>query len=368
MRINIVFTLLAASLSFVSKVFAEADPNFHIYLAFGQSNMEGQGPIEEQDLIPEERFKMISTTEGCKGRHLGEWYDAVPPLASCIGRLGPVDYFGRTLVKKLPEEIKVGVVVVAVAGCDIQLFEQDNYQSYTIPDWMQPIVDNYDGNPYGRLIDMAKKAQEVGVIKGILLHQGETNTAQQTWPGRVKNVYEDILNDLGLKAEDVPLLAGEVVHESNNGQCAIHNKVLDTLPDVIPTCHVISSKDLPAQDDNVHFTTESYREFGERYANEMLKILGYDEKKDECWATALGYDCCKKPQKVIVTDENGQWGAENGEWCGIIPNDDDCWAEAEGYECCNTDKCQTVLVTDEAGKWGAQNGEWCGITDKNTIC
>ncbi|ORX42612.1 hypothetical protein BCR36DRAFT_374345 [Piromyces finnis] len=251
-------SVLATSLTFVSKVYAEPDPNFHIYLAFGQSNMEGQGPIEEQDLVPEERFQMISTTEGCNDRHLGEWYDAVPPLASCIGQLGPVDYFGRTLVKKLPKEIKVGVAVVAIGG-----------------------------------------SQEVGVIKGILFHQGETNTAQKTWPERVKNVYEDILNDLNLKAEEVPLLAGEVVHKSNNGQCAIHNELIDILPDVIPTCHVISSENLPAQNDNVHFTSDSYRKFGERYANEMLKILGYDEEKkdDECWATALGYECCVGPKK-----------------------------------------------------------------------
>jgi len=108
MRFDIsIISILATSFTFVSKVFAEVDPNFHIYLAFGQSNMEGQGPIEEQDLIPEERFKMISTTEGCKGHHLGEWYDAVPPLASCIGRLGPVDYFGRTLVKSYQKKLRL---------------------------------------------------------------------------------------------------------------------------------------------------------------------------------------------------------------------------------------------------------------------
>ena len=38
---------LAAMLS--SVVFAAPDPNFHIYLAFGQSNMEGQGNIEQQE-------------------------------------------------------------------------------------------------------------------------------------------------------------------------------------------------------------------------------------------------------------------------------------------------------------------------------
>ena len=35
------------------------NPNFHIYLAFGQSNMDGAGEIEDQDLIVSERFKMM---------------------------------------------------------------------------------------------------------------------------------------------------------------------------------------------------------------------------------------------------------------------------------------------------------------------
>ena len=39
----------------------------------------------------------------------------------------------------------------------------------------------------------------------------------------------------------------------------------------------------------------------------------------ECWADKLGYPCCKnsKNTSVIYTDEDGDWGLENGQWCGI---------------------------------------------------
>ena len=67
----------------------------------------------------------------------------------------------------------------------------------------------YGGNPYKRLIDMAKKAQEAGVIKGILLHQGCSNCGDPNWPNMVKKIYNDMLNDLNLKAEDVPIFVGE---------------------------------------------------------------------------------------------------------------------------------------------------------------
>lgn len=68
------------------------------------------------------------------------------------------------------------------------------------------------GNPYACLVEMAKLAQKDGVIKGILLHQGESNTNDKDWPLKVKGVYDNLLNDLGLSAANVPLLAGEVVH------------------------------------------------------------------------------------------------------------------------------------------------------------
>ena len=40
---------------------------------------------------------------------------------------------------------------------------------------MLGMIKEYDGNPYARLVEMAKLAQKDGVIKGVLLHQGESN-------------------------------------------------------------------------------------------------------------------------------------------------------------------------------------------------
>ncbi|KAL6590932.1 SGNH hydrolase-type esterase domain-containing protein [Neocallimastix sp. 'constans'] len=271
MRSITIATILATTLL---KTFAAPDPNFHIYLAFGQSNMEGQGAIEGQDKTVDKRFQMISTVSGCNGHQAGQWYDAVPPLANCDGKLGPVDYFGRAMVKALPEQIKVGVAVVAIAGCSIQLFEKDKYQSYQAESYMTGRINAYGGNPYGRLVEIGKKAQEDGVIKGILLHQGETNTGDSSWPSRVKGIYENLLKDLGLNANDVPLLAGEVVQSSEGGQCGSMNSIIDSLPQTIPTAHVISSQGLGQQGDGLHFTSAAYRTFGERYAKEMLGLIG----------------------------------------------------------------------------------------------
>ena len=57
-------------------------------------------------------------------------------------------------------------------------------------------------------LDLAKKAQKDGVIKGILVHQGESNTGDKEWPEKLKGVYENLLSDLNLKAEEGASLAG----------------------------------------------------------------------------------------------------------------------------------------------------------------
>lgn len=252
------------------------DKNFHIYLCFGQSNMEGNARFEPQDTMVNSRFKVMEAVD-CPnlGRVKGQWYTAVPPLCRCRTGLTPADYFGRMLVDSLPEKIKVGVINVSIGGCKIELFDKDKYETYitTAPNWMLGMIKEYDGNPYQRLVDMAKLAQRDGVIKGILLHQGESNTNDTAWPSKVNIVYTNLLKDLKLKAKEVPLLAGELVHADQGGVCASMNAIIATLPKIIPNAHVISSSGVPDSRDNLHFNAEGYRILGKRYAGKMLELL-----------------------------------------------------------------------------------------------
>ena len=92
------------------------------------------------------------------------------------------------MVSNLPASIRVGIVNVSVAGCKIELFDQANYRSYasTAAPWMTDIINTYSGNPYARLVEMGKLAQKDGVIKGILLHQGESNTNDRNGQTKLK--------------------------------------------------------------------------------------------------------------------------------------------------------------------------------------
>ena len=99
------------------------DPNFWIFLCFGQSNMAGQAPIEEQDLAVSDRFLSMATTDGAD-RKLGTWRKAVPPLCRADANLGPADWFGHTLLEVVPDDVRIGIVSVAVEGCPITFFRK----------------------------------------------------------------------------------------------------------------------------------------------------------------------------------------------------------------------------------------------------
>jgi len=270
---RLIFAFIIA-IAMISESYSQ-DPNFHIYICFGQSNMEGQGAIEQIDMKVDDRFQVMQAID-CPDldKMAGSWYNAIPPLSQCHSGLSPADYFGRTMVTNLPDSIQVGVINVAVGGCDIRLFDKDNYQNFDTTyteKWFTDKVKAYNGNPYKHLMDLAKLAQKDGVIKGILLHQGETNTGDRNWPLYVKKIYNDFLEDLSLNTENVPLLSGEVVNVDGSC-CSSMNVIINELPEFIENAHIISSKNCTAKD-NAHFDSKGYRKLGKRYAYRMLSLL-----------------------------------------------------------------------------------------------
>ena len=256
----------------------QGDPNFHIYLCFGQSNMEGNAAIESQDLSGiSTRFQMMAAVNFGTNRTKGNWYKAIPPLCRQNTGLTPVDYFGRTLVEKLPEKIKVGVINVAVGGAKIELYMDEFKDAYIAgdADWFKNICKEYDNDPLGRLIEMGKLAQKKGTIKGILLHQGESNNGESDWCEKVGKVYTRICYALGLNPAETPLLAGETLYADQGGACSWHNTAaLPHLKEYVTNSYVISAKDLPGNGkDPFHFSAAGYRTLGKRYAEQMYKLL-----------------------------------------------------------------------------------------------
>lgn len=108
---------------------------------------------------------------------------------------------------------------------------------------------------------------------------------------------------LGLNADSIPLLAGEVVHADQGGVCASMNSIIAKLPDTLPNSYVISSSGCTAQADNIHFNSAGYRELGIRYAKTMLHIMGYDTTNIEYPQTS-GIDSEEAPDGYALVQNH----------------------------------------------------------------
>ncbi len=309
----------------------EPDPNFFIFLGIGQSNMQGKGTIGVQDTRSDANFtdadwarykKMIIVNSD--ESLVGTWTTAKPPIVRPDTELGVTDYFGKYLVKGLDERYKIGVVVVAVDGCQIEAFSKNSsvaskyINNSSTGLWVKNAAAQYGNYPYGKLLEMAKKAQKSGVIKGIIFHQGESGANGSSWLSDVYTLYKNLINDLNLSEDSIPFIAGEPLryYKGKAAPASGAREYIDMLPDYFKekssgkySAYVASSDGLGATDE-YHFSSDGYRTLGKRYGEIMLPLLlkqgavanavvevGADDQGDEIY-DLLGRKL-KAPQKGI---------------------------------------------------------------------
>jgi hypothetical protein len=253
----------------------DSEPALWIFLAIGQSNMVGFPPFEAADQNLDPRLQVLAY-DNCPnlGREYDEWYTATPPLHDCAGGLGPGDYFGRTLAEALPRNVSIGIVPDAISGVSIDFFSKGTEPVRRSAFRIAP--DNHFENAYDALLERARLAQQAGVIKGILFHQGESDADEplrDAWASEVADMVFSLRTDLG--EPTLPLVAGELVRGSEGGCCGdTMNPLLEVLPDQIPGAFVVSSEGLTSMGDGYHFDTAAQRELGRRYGRVMLQALG----------------------------------------------------------------------------------------------
>jgi hypothetical protein len=285
------------------------EPQTHIYIAFGQSNMQGPGEVRAQDKTGvNDRWKILNVVDGTyakENRVKGQWYKAVPPLIipdsgspNYLGipiGLGPTDYFGRTLTQGTPTHITIGVVAVAHGDLALASFHKTQGAVYfgdgnTGKESGRPSNterqgwDRYTGagytSIYNAIIDNVKTAQEQGgIVKGIIFHQGESGRGltYAPWENILKEIYDDMLSDLGLEPDSIPILVGQLWNAGAGpgGYLNADNRIKN----IIPNAWVVSSEGLTQgrigqnQPDNTHFGAPDLQELGIRYGERMLKLV-----------------------------------------------------------------------------------------------
>jgi hypothetical protein len=231
---------------------------FYLFLLVGQSNMAGRGKMEPDDRRPHPRVLMLDKED--------RWVAAVDPLhfdkPQVVG-VGLGRTFGIQVAQANPD-VTVGLIPCAVGGSPIASWEPGGYHNQT------------KSHPYNDAIRRAKAALASGTLKGILWHQGESDSQ----PGKAE-LYEEKLHELiarlrnELDAPHVPFLAGQMGQFSERPWSEakkLVDKAHQNLPSKVARTAFIHSDGLTHKGDQVHFNAESYRELGRRYAKAYLAM------------------------------------------------------------------------------------------------
>jgi hypothetical protein len=283
------YALFIAALT-VSQINAAPDPNFHCYLLFGQSNMAGggagvplggtgSGTLIAADCDTSTRVKVLAFCDCNAGainacskykqsRVTDNWYTAYPALHICGEGVSPGDWFAKTMLDSIRDDIKIGLIPCALSGQGLNVFVKGG-SNFNIPNWAHPTLGN--NSPYAWMLAKCMLAQKTGVIKGILLHQGESGAGGKPWGDVAKAIIDSLKKDLGLPS-NLPVVVGELRQDAS-ACCAGMNKDIDAFSKSYPSCGLASSLNLGVQtDDPYHFNPEGMRELGKRYAKALLSL------------------------------------------------------------------------------------------------
>jgi len=230
------------------------DPNFHLYLLIGQSNMAGRGVLDAE-------YKSISHPKVLMLNKDNEWLLASHPLhfdKPKMVAVGPGLAFGIDMAKANPS-VKIGLIPCAVGGTAIESWE---------PSVQDQVTKAY---PYNDAIFRLQTAMKSGVIKGIIWHQGEANSSLEKSAAYLDKL-ELLIGRLRIVAGDknLPFVAGELGRYRDSYKFI--NDKLQLLPGKVPNTALASSEGLTHKGDGTHFDAASATELGKRFATQMIRL------------------------------------------------------------------------------------------------
>lgn len=229
--------------------------NTWVFILAGQSNMAGRGLVEPQDTIPSERIITINKN--------GKVIIAKEPLHFYEPTLTGLDCglsFGSAIVKEVPSKISVLLIPTAVGGSSISQWLGDSTHRNV------KLLTNFKEK-----VAIGKK---YGTIKGILWHQGESDTNPNDAP-RYRERLDKLFKKFRIAAgnEKLPILIGELGSYSDNKNWAVVNGLIHLCAESDNHTAVITTTDLKDKGDALHFNSEGQRILGQRFAQAYLKMM-----------------------------------------------------------------------------------------------
>ncbi len=250
-------TLFTSTFSSAADTPLPAKDKFYLFLLVGQSNMAGRGVVEAQDKEVNPRVLMLNKE--------GQWVPAVDPLhfdkpAAGVG-LGKT--FGEIIAKANPGAT-IGLIPCAVGGSPIDSWK---------PGVFYPPTKSY---PWDDMVKRVELALPAGTLKGILWHQGESDSTAELAPAYAAKMHDLIKRLRALvKLPEVPFIAGQMGKFDDSPwtrEKISVDQVHLGLPKQVPHTAFVTAQGLNHKGDKVHFDAAAYRELGKRYAAAFLQM------------------------------------------------------------------------------------------------
>lgn len=220
--------------------------NLSIFILAGQSNMEGDGNIEEynKELNKEGIYVFNENYKWVKGKE---------PVRK---KVGPSISFAATLIEN-KAEYPVGIINVAAGGTNIS-------------QWLNNGDDN---SLYKKMIKRALAGSTQGKIKGLLFFQGENDAEGDStdhledWNLKFEEFVTNVRQDL--KLDSLPIIFAQI----GKGNSVNWNKVKSSQEKVnLPLVSMIKTDDIDYQEGGgIHFSTDGYIEIGKRFAHNYIE-------------------------------------------------------------------------------------------------
>lgn len=219
--------------------------------------MAGRGKVESIDTLTHPRVWMLDMDTN--------WVLARDPIHfdKPIAGVGLGLTFGKIMANE-NNAIRIGLIPCAIGGSSINQWFQDSLHLET------------NKYPYNEMIFKSKMAMESGILKGILWHQGESDTGSEVdvdiYSEKFHTMLDSLKADLGITS--VPLVIGELGYFFYDKQPLAKdlNEVLHQLSDNNNCMRIVSADRLADKGDSTHFSSDSYHALGVRYATKMREV------------------------------------------------------------------------------------------------
>jgi hypothetical protein len=179
-----------------------------------------------------------------------------------VAGVGPGWEFAKVMAEA-DTTVMIGLIPAAVGGSPIDSWQPGGYHDQT------------KSHPYDDALLRAKAALPAGTLKGILWHQGESDSRPEL-VGSYTQKLETLIGRFRqeLSAPNVPFVVGTLgdFFVANNPEAKNINEQLRALPKKVKRTACAEASGLTDKGDKTHFDTASAGELGRRYAETFKKI------------------------------------------------------------------------------------------------